>query len=216
MPTVTCMSRNTLLRALAAAALAAAAAAPARAQIGNQSDNSGPNVTGSGPNGGSFLGAGIRTENEMFGRSGDRVVFRNPAVGCALRGAERAYRDSVANTTPTPSEQRVQTLLGAREGGGDADAVARALAHGAAPDSPLGRQARALADAMNGLMRDRGGCADDRQAYDEAPQWQEAVRAFNDYVHHAPDEAFSPPAPELVAIHQALQSVVARTLSAPR
>ena len=206
------MSRTILLRTLAVAALAAAAA-PARAQSGNQSDNSGPNVTGSGPNGGSYLGAGLRTENEMFGRSGDQVVFRTPAVGCALRGAERAYRDSVAATNPSPSERRVQALLG---GAGDADAVARALAHGAAPGSPLGRQARELADAMNGLMRDRGACADDRQAYAEAPQWKEAVRAFNEYVHHGPDEAFSPPAPELVAIHQALQSVVARTLSTPR
>ncbi len=207
------MTRTILLRSLAAAALAALAAAPARAQTGNQSDNSGPNITGSGATGGSFLGPGLRTENEMFARSGGQVVFRTPAVGCALRGAERAYRDSVNAATPTASEARVQTLLGVRDGAADRDAVANALAHGASPDSDLGRKAGALADALNGLMRDRGGCADTRQGYEEAPQWQEAIRAFNDYVHNAPDEAFTPPAPELVAIHAALQSVVARTLS---
>lgn len=204
--------RSTSFVLLAAALLAAA---PAAAQTGNQSDISGPNVTGSGAPGGSFLGAGLRTENEMFGRAGDRVVFRTPAVGCALRGAERAWRDSVNATTPTVAEDRVQTLLGARTGSPDVDAIARALAHGSSPDSPLGRAANALANALNGLMRDRGGCSGDRQAYDEAPQWQEAIRAFNEYVHGAPDSAFSPPAPELIAIHEALQSVVFHTLANP-
>jgi hypothetical protein len=209
---VTCMSRNALLRACAALSLLAAVAAPARAQIGNQSDNSGPNVTGSGANGGSFLGAGLRFENELFARAAERVVFRNARVACALRGAERAYRDSVAAVTPTPSELRVQTLLGARDGTADADGVAQALAHGAAPDSPLGRAAHDLANSLNGLMRDRGACADDRDGFEEAGQWQDAIHAFNRYVREAPDEAFAPPAPELVAIHDALQRVVAGTL----
>jgi hypothetical protein len=195
-------------------AAALAAASPATAQTGNQSDISGPNVTGSGGPGGSFLGAGLRSENEMFSRSGDRVVFRTRGVGCTLRGAERAYRDSVLARTPTPAEARVQTLMGLREGTRDADVVARALAHGSGPDSPLGLAARALADAVNGLMDDRCGCAAGRDGYEEAPQWKEAIRAFNDYVHGASDQAFSPPAPELVAIHEALQSVVLATLHA--
>jgi hypothetical protein len=199
-----------------AAACAVLAAAPARAQSGNNSDNGGFIPAGSGPQSGSFLGPGLRTENELFARRQGQVVFRNVRTACALRGAERAYRDSVAATTPTPSEARVQTLLGAREGSGDADAVAAALRHGAAPDSPVGKAARTLADALNGLLRDRGACGAERQDFDEAPQWQEAIRAFNDYVRTAPDEAFSPPAPELVAIHDALQSVVYRTLRNPR
>ncbi|HSU13337.1 MAG TPA: hypothetical protein VLK66_04510 [Longimicrobium sp.] len=198
-----------------AAAAAVLAAAPAAAQSGNNSDNSGFIPSGSGAHSGSFLGPGLRTENEMFARNGDRVTFRNARTGCALRGAERAYRDSIAATTPTAAEARVQTLLGARDGTGDADAVAAALAHGAAPDSPLGRAARSLADALNGLMRDRGACGADRDSFDEAPQWQEAIRAFNDYIHNAPDSAFSPPAPELLAIHDALQSVVYHTLRNP-
>jgi hypothetical protein len=206
------MRRSTFVLAAAAAI---AAAAPARAQIGNQSDTSGPIPTGSGPAGGSFLGPGLRTENEMFARTGNQVTFRNARTGCALRTAERSYRDSVAAVTPTPSEMRVQTLLGARDGAADPNAVATALAHGASPDSPLGRAAQSLANALNGLMRDRGGCADTREAYDEAPQWQDAVRAFNDYLRTAPDDAFSPPAPELVAIHDALQSVVYHTLRNP-
>lgn len=203
--------RGTTFIFLAAALLAAS---PAAAQTGNQSDVSGPNVTGSGGAGGSYLGAGLRTENELFSRAGERVVFRTPALGCTLRGSELAYRDSVLARTPSQAEARVQTLLGLREGTPDVDGVARVLAHGSAPDSPLGRMSRRLADALNGLMRDRCGCATGRDGYDEAPQWQDAIRAFNEYVHDAPDQAFSPPAPELVAIHEALQSVVLATLRA--
>jgi len=202
-------------RLILAAACAVLAAAPARAQSGNNSDNGGFIPGGGGAQSGSFLGPGLRTENELFARAGGQVVFRNARTACALRGAERLYRDSVAATTPTAAEARVQALLGARDGTGDADAVAAALRHGAAPDSPLGQAAHTLADALNGLMRDRGACGATRQDYPEAGQWQDAIRAFNDYIRAAPDEAFSPPAPELVAIHDALQSVVYHTLRAP-
>jgi len=68
---------------------------------------------------------------------------------------------------------------------------------------------------LDGLMRDLGGCVPAREQYTEAPQWEEAIQAFNDYIHHAPDSAFSPPAPELIAIHEALQSVVTHALSRP-
>jgi hypothetical protein len=190
---------------------------PARAQTGNQSDNSGPNVTGSGPMGGSFLGAGLRSENEMFGRYADDVVFRNARIGCALRTAERQYVDSIAGNPRTQADVRVLTLLGildasAAGGASPADAVAAALAHGQAPESPLGLAARRLAVALDGLMRERDGCPDVRAGYREAPQWQEAIRAFKAYVHDTPDLAFAPPAPEILAIHAAVQSVVANTL----
>jgi hypothetical protein len=148
----------------------------------------------------------------MFGRVGDAVVFRTARLGCALRGAERDFRDSVANVPVSPSQERVLALLGARAGTPSADAVAAALAHGADPGSPLGQAARRLADALSGLMRDRGGCASTREGYDEAGQWKEAFDAFNRYVHDAPDEAFAPPAPELVEIHAALQAVIDGTL----
>jgi hypothetical protein len=190
---------------------------PVRAQTGNQSDNSGPNVTGSGPMGGSFLGAGLRSENEMFGRYADDVVFRNARIGCAMRTAERMYVDSIEKMPRTPAELRVLALLdvaGARAAGdaSPVDAVTLALAHGQAPGSPLGVAARRLAVALDGLMRQREGCPDSRAGYEEAPQWQEAIRAFKAYVHDTPDLAFSPPAPEIVAIHAAMQSVVAYTL----
>jgi hypothetical protein len=204
--------RRFIHRLLVPAALLLAAA-PARAQVGNQSD-----VPPTGPASGaagSYLGPGLRTENEMFARDrgGELTVFRNAATGCALRAAERLYRDSLAAAPRTPAQARVQTLLGLLPGTPDPEAVAAALAHGAEPTSPLGRAASALAMALNGLMRDLGPCADRREAYTEAPQWQEAIRAFNAYIHTAPDAAFSPPAPELVAIHEALQTVVFRTLS---
>lgn len=190
---------------------------PARAQSGNQSDNSGPNVTGSGAMGGSFLGAGLRSENEMFGRYADDVVFRNARIGCALRTAERLYVDSVSSRPRTQAENQVLALLGIPDASAAAAAsplvaVAGALAHGQAPESPLGLAARRLATALDGLMRPREGCPDTRAGYDEAPQWQEAIRAFKAYVHDTPDLAFSPPAPQILAIHAAMQSVVANTL----
>ncbi|HET7234591.1 MAG TPA: hypothetical protein VFJ16_31555 [Longimicrobium sp.] len=189
------------------------AAAPARAQSGNQSDIPIPPISGAGS--GSFLGPGLRAENEMFGRNNNGVVFRNAKTGCAIRNAAQAYRDSVATAPRTPSQAQVQTLLGALDGTADPAAVESALAHGADPASDVGRAASALANALNGLLRNRGGCSDDRNAYTEAPQWQEAIRAFNDYVRTAPDSMMSPPAPQLVAIHDALQSVISHALSHP-
>jgi hypothetical protein len=197
---------------LAAAALLALAASPAAAQQVGNTDASGPILTGSGSAGGSYLGAGLRSENELFGRLGDDVVFRNARIGCAVRGAVNAWRDSVARETHTPAEQRVFDLLIANEGSPGADAVAAALARGADGGSPLGTLARRLANALGGLMKDRGGCAESRQEYTEAPQWQEAIEAFKAYVRDAPDSAFAPPAPELIAIHAALQSVVSGAL----
>lgn len=199
------MTRATFA-ALAALASLALAASPARAQTGNDSDHSGHHVTGS---------WGMRAVNEMFGHSGDDVVFRTPRIGCALRGAESAYRDSVAALPQTPAQRRVLDLLAINRGTPSADSVAAALARGAGPESPLGMAARRVADVLMGLMQERAGCPQERSEYPEAPQWQEAIDAFQDYVRHAPDSALSPPAPELLAIHQALLSVINRTLDHP-
>jgi hypothetical protein len=199
------MTRATLA-ALAALASLALAASPARAQHGNHSDHSGHYVTGS---------WAMRSVNEMFSQNGNDVVFRNSRIGCALRGAERAYRDSVATQPQTPAQRRVLELLAIDAGTPPVDAVAAALAHGDGAGSPLGVAARRLADALNGLMQERAGCSQARGEYPEAAQWQEAIDAFQDYVRHAPDSAFSPPAPELLAIHAALQRVVEGTLARP-
>jgi hypothetical protein len=201
-----------IFRTLAVSAAAALlAAAPAAAQSGNLSNITFPNITGSGPNGGSFLGAGLRTVNEMFavGRN-DAVEFRNGRVGCAARGAARAYRDSVAQVPRSQAQARVDALLIGSTG---PEAVAAALSHGADAGSPLGRLSRALADALNGMLRPREGCGGAVGDYPEAEQWERAIRAFNDYVKGAPDQAFSPPAPELLAVHQALNFVVEHTLA---
>jgi hypothetical protein len=206
MRTVPIMTRATLAALAALASLALAA--PARAQTGNQSDVSGPYSNGP-------FNGGLRLENEMFSRVGNEVVFRTARTGCALRGAEQAYRDSVAPLPHTPAEQRVLDLLAVTAGTPPTDAVAAALARGADPASPLGQAARRLADALTGLMQNRGGCGDSRDDYPEAPQWEEALKAYNDYVRGAPDSALSPPAPELLAIHDALQSVVTRALRNP-
>jgi len=199
------MTRATLA-ALAALASLALAAAPARAQHGNHSDHSGHYSSGV---------WGMRSVNELFSRTGNDVVFRSARMGCAVRGAERDYRDSVATQPQTPAQRRVLDLLAINAGTPSADAVAAALARGADAGSPLGQAARRLADALSGLMRDLGGCPRERDEFPEAEQWRQAIKAFQDYVHDAPDSAFSPPAPELVAIHAALQSVVTRALSKP-
>lgn len=203
------MTRATRFALTAGAAALALAGAPAAAQSGNQTDISGPIITGSGPAGGSYLGAGLRSENEMFGRIGDDVVFRNARIGCGVRGAVDFWRDSVARVTRAPAEERVYRLLTATvDSVAITGAVAAALAHGSDAAAPLGVASRRLADALYGLMRDRGGCSPNRREYTEAPRWREAIEAFKDYVRDAPDRAFSPPAPELMAIHAALQSVV--------
>jgi|GEM_PF-1659416 len=208
------MARIRLLPFLAAAALAAGAL-PAAAQTGNQSDI--PITPISAAGGGSYLGPGLRTDNEMFTRtSGGNTFFRNAGIGCQVRTAEQAWRDSVAAAPRTPSEARVQILLGAIPGPPQVDAVAAALAHGADPASPTGRAARALAEALDGLYVDRCGCVERREEYVEAKPWQEAIRAFNEYVRVAPESAFAPPAPELVAIHAALQRVIFAALHRPR
>jgi hypothetical protein len=75
----TTMTRHALLLCAAALALSAA---PARAQLGNLSDPSGFNNTGSGVVGGGYGGAGLRLENEMFARVGNQVVFRNAKLAC--------------------------------------------------------------------------------------------------------------------------------------
>jgi hypothetical protein len=196
------MTRATLA-ALAALASLALAAAPARAQHGNQSDNGGHYSNGT---------WGMRSVNEMFSRTGNDVVFRSARVGCEVRAADRAYRDSLGALPQTPAERRVLELLAIDTGTPPVDAVAAALAHGADAGSPLGRAARRLADALSGLMRDRPGCPRERDEYEESEQWKEALNAFQDYVQGAPDSAFSPPAPELVAIHAALQSVITHVL----
>jgi hypothetical protein len=206
------MRTRSLLAALAALALAA----PVRAQVGNETDIGFPGpISGSGAFGGSFLGAGLRTVNELFAHTSDGVVFRTPRVGCALRGAEQAYRDSMANVAQTAAQQRVLELLAINAGTPAPDAVAAALARGAAPDSPLGRVAHTLAQALSGLMRNQGGCGASREEYPEAPQWEAAIAAYKQYIHDAPDAALSPPAPELLAIHDALQRVIGTTLADP-
>jgi hypothetical protein len=194
------------LAALAALASLALAAAPAAAQSGNVSDPSGHYSNGS---------FGMRSVNELFSRRGNDVGFRSARIGCAVRFAERAYRDSVARQPQTPAQRRVFDLLGINPGTPSADPVAAALAHGADPASPLGVAARRLADALKGLMTDREGCPEDRDEFPEAAQWQEAIKAFQAYVRDAPDLAFSPPAPELVVIHAALQEVIVRALRPP-
>jgi hypothetical protein len=202
-----------ILRLTPFAALALAlCAAPAAAQSGNQTDPSGPNITGSGPHGGSYLGGGIRTENEMFARSSEKIVFRNGRVGCAVRDASREYLDSL-RTAPLDDVTRSLAALLASPGADRADRLAAGLANGSS-DPAVQAHARTIADALAGLFvpPDSAVCSADRERYEEAPRWETAIRALNELVELAPDSYFAPPPCELVAVRNALRAVVERAL----
>lgn len=204
----------------AAALLALALALPAAAQSGNGSDGTGPNVTGSVPE--------TRMASPMFAADlAARTEFRNRDLGCRLRQAEDAQHDSLqalfAQADRDPSlaahdpglaaKRQVERLLYG-PGGGDgqplgeaATGVANALARRRGGNL-VDQAERALARALEGLMRNRGGCSQSRSEYTEAPQWKEAIRAYNDYVRSAPDEVFAREPGELQAIHDALVRVI--------
>ena len=203
----------------AAALLALALALPAGAQSGNGSDATGPNVTGSVPD--------THMTNSMFADLPTRTEFRNRDLACRLRQAEDAQHDSLqslfAQADRDPSlaardpalaaKRQVEALLygpGAGDGqalGPAATAVADALARRRGGGF-VDQAGRTLARLLDGLMRNRGGCSQRRSDYDEAEQWKDAIRAFNDYVRSAPDEVFAREPGELTAIHDALLRVI--------
>ena len=202
-----------LLRAaLAAAALSLAPLASAAAQTGNQSDVSGPNITGSGGAGGSFLGAGIRVENEMFIGRGGNALFRSARIGCPVRLAAREYLDSVAPLPPERSTLLVDAVLSDPGRSDLVETLARNLSRGLSGESAA--EARALAESLAGLFQTPCDCPVSNEAYTEAPRWEAAIRLFNDLVDDAPDAYLAPPPPDLVAVHDALHQVVTRALGA--
>jgi hypothetical protein len=195
--------------ALALAALLAAP--PAGAQTGNQTDIPPPAPPGG--LGGSYLGPGPRFENEFLVRDGQRVLFRRASAGCVVRRTAQRWYDSTAHVRRTGAEYRVETLM-TRASGGDAEveALARILRAGAGPESPTGRAARELAESIDGLLLWRCECPPRREDYTEAEQWDRAIRAYSAYLAVAPDAVFSPPSPELRAVHDALSGVIGDAL----
>lgn len=201
-----------LLRLLVPPLAAALLAAPAAAQQGNQSNISGPNITDSGAASGSFLGGGVRAENEMFARMGERVVFRDGGIGCASREGARAYADSVRRAPLDEAQALVFAVMTSRQDDDPRTAELARRLTGPAGDFRVENTASALAQALEGLLEVPEGCPEDRDDYAEAPQWEEAIRAMNDLVELAPDDYFAPPPCELIAAHDALWSLVGRAL----
>jgi hypothetical protein len=177
------------------------------AQAGNQSDIGFPNTTGSGASGGSFAGPGLRTVSDLFSREGQGTRFRSSGIGCAVRTRARAYADSVA-AVPRPVRIAAVDALLAGSPSADPAAVAAALA-GRAPRAR--EEARRLADALRGLYAPPSGCPDRTRDYPEAGRWEEAFRAYRAFMRVLPDEALAPPAPELLAVHDALREVLPRS-----
>ena len=201
------MHRSLRFRLAAPLAATLLLAVGAAAQTGNQSDIGFPNVTGSGAVGGHLNGPGLRGANELFVHDALATRFRNAAVGCGVRSAARAYADSAAAAPRDPRSAAVYALL-AGSPSADAGALAAALSRGA---PAAAGEARALANALRGLYAPPTGCPDDAEEFAEAPRWEEAFQAYRAFLRALPDEALAPPAPELLAVHDALENVLVKS-----
>ncbi|HYJ78247.1 MAG TPA: hypothetical protein VEW03_01490 [Longimicrobiaceae bacterium] len=201
------MARSPRALALAAALAALAAAAPVRGQTGNASDAPAPPPP-------TFLRNDVALS--------PRFLADLRADVCAVGSAIDAYRDSVSRSVSADSvrrdaERRVMELLAADslQGASAVRAVADALAGPYGDESPVGRAARRVAEALIGLLQPRGGCVVEpaerrEQGRREAERWTRALRAYSDFIEAAPPSLFSPPAPELLALHDALEDVMGR------
>ncbi|HYW09716.1 MAG TPA: hypothetical protein VE913_22320, partial [Longimicrobium sp.] len=105
------MHRSHRFRLVAPLVGALLLATGAAAQGGNQSDIGFPIITGSGAVGGNMSGPGLRAGNALFARDSRSTRFRNATVGCSVRTAARAYRDSVAGVPRDPRSAAVDALL---------------------------------------------------------------------------------------------------------
>jgi len=196
-----------LVPALAAALLAA----PAIAQSGNQTDTPPPPPPGGIT--GSYFGPGARFESELLLRVGNRTGFRDAAAGCAARRSILSWSDSTARRVRTGAERRVDLLLTRATGGAaEVEAMAAALRGGTGYDSPTGQAALELARALDGLFLWRCECPAEVEDYTEGSQWARAINAYGILLEVAPPALFSPPPPELVAIHDALGDALGHTL----
>jgi len=202
---------RSLARLFPALAAAALLAAPALAQSGNQTDP--PFNPPPGAISGSYLGPGARFESELLLRVGNRVGFRDAAAGCAARRSVLAWSDSTARRTRTGAEHRVDLLMTRSTGGAaGVEAMAAALRGGTGYDSPTGQAALELASALDGLFLWRCDCPAEVEDYTEGGQWARAINAYGALLDVAPPALFSPPPPELLAIHDALRDVLGHTL----
>ncbi|HEU0302900.1 MAG TPA: hypothetical protein VFR37_25790 [Longimicrobium sp.] len=209
--TRTIMRIRILLPALAAAALAAA---PAHAQP-FRSDVTGPIVTGSGIAG--YPVVPVRdVEDALFRDVDGRTAFRSRAVADALlNAAAEGQRAACAGTLQppprwpdsvrlAPEAQRVVCGLLAR--GLDRERVLHVLREGQ-PGQP-GDRAEKLVEALAGLGAVEPEFLDPRQEYVAGDRWKAAIRAYDEFIDHAPDSLMDDPPAELMVIAVILGSAV--------
>lgn len=154
-------------------------------------------------------------------RIASRYVAALRSDPCAVGNAIELYRDSLEgaprdDSVKVAAERRVMELLTTADSSTAAPAVravADALRGPYEPGSRVGRAAQRVAEALLGLLQPRGGCAvgdDERREMGrrEASRWMRALRAYSDFIEFAPPGLLAPPPPELVALHDALESVL--------
>lgn len=215
-----------ILRFLLPAA-ALALAVPAAAQPFD-SDVTGPIITGSGVAGVGYHGAAFRdVENALFRHLNGRVVFRSAAIADAVTArAAEMERAACAGQLQAPPEwrghitlpedaQRVVCGLLARPGL-DTPEAREALAALAGVDGVPGEDAVRLVAALAGLFRTETEFVDTRGRFPAGERWEQAFRAYEEFLDDAPASVLDPPPAILAVTGLVLRELVVAGVEASR
>jgi hypothetical protein len=226
------ISMRTLAAPLLALAFGAAAPLPLTAQIGNQSDHSGPVVTGGGMLG--FLPVVTRpTRNAPLVDRNGRIHYGSTRVACAVSasadsllgelgdarlqptrsfagtaiaaGAQRSLRDLVRSSAIHPADSSAFAAALLRPGGGESVNL---------PAAAAGRAA-ALAGALRGMMNGSESCESGKGTV-PAEQLAHALGAYAAFVGAAPAELLRSPSGELLAVQAVLERLARAAVDAAR
>jgi hypothetical protein len=214
-------------RTIALLGLLLAAAPAARAQIGNQSDHTGPIVTSGGMLGftpGRGAGNG-RSSALVEGRDG--IAYGSDRVSCAVSAAADSSlallragtlpltRESAES--PAAAEKALASLVspGVQGRTAPADYAAALTRHadGAAPDDGETSAARKLADALESLIPGSASCSMGSGSV-PAPKLATALAAYGEFVNAASEPVLQAPSPELLAAQALLDRLARAALAA--
>jgi hypothetical protein len=184
------------MRNLAFLALAALLPSAAAAQIGNGSDVSGPGITNGGAAGGTYEAGGFRrSENAVFRTPNGIPLWASGEVACAVTAAvprvSQTLRDGPLAARPEAggaivsdaSREAIWQVM--REDGAERDVAEEILAARLRGDAPagsrVGRRARALSEALTGLLGRTTPCPP-RDRFLVAEPWQDAIFAYERFL----------------------------------